>query len=262
MNFVPIGKIELPVFTSPVLLTSVVVWACAPGAKPISRGRASGTATRNGWGARLSSAEARADPKPRPSPWAVESQGRQRCRETTESSHPDGEASGRERPEGGHNSDLLITAAAPCGSVSPLSSRQGHFSFRHIPIAPRQSHRQRFPCRRPRHCGMLTSQSSQPSHSLAPAAFTQTGPLPSAAAPQQPASPAGGGYSSIFVLDRLHGAEQRSKVIILHHRPLCNFLRGGAAAVSAVPGIFPRKLRRCRGVGPRRTIAARCRGVP
>ena len=153
VNFVPIGKIELPVFTSPVLLTSVVVWACAPGAKPISRGRASGTATRNGWGARLSSAEARADPKPRPSPWAVESQGRQRCRETTESSHPDGEASGRERPEGGHNSDLLITAAAPCGSVSPLSSRQGHFSFRHIPIAPRQSHRQRFPCRRPHRCG-------------------------------------------------------------------------------------------------------------
>ncbi|MCY4331476.1 MAG: hypothetical protein OXC96_03035, partial [Cyanobacteria bacterium MAG CAR1_bin_15] len=29
-----------------------------------------------------------------------------------------------------------------------------------------------------------------------------------------------------FVLDKLHGAEQRSKVIILHHRPGCNRLRG------------------------------------
>ena len=36
----------------------------------------------------------------------------------------------------------------------------------------------------------------------------------------------GGGCSSIFVLDKLHGAEQGSKVIILRHRPLCNLLRG------------------------------------
>ena len=78
----------------------------------------------------------------------------------------------------------------------------------------------------PTAAGMLTSQSSQPSHSLAPAAFTQPGLLPSAAAPQHQPSPAGGGCSSSFVLDKLHGAEQRSKVIILRHRPLCNLLRG------------------------------------
>ena len=78
----------------------------------------------------------------------------------------------------------------------------------------------------PATAGMLTSQSSQPSHSLAPAAFTQTGPLPSAAAPQQATPPAGGGCSSIFVLGKLHGAEQGSKVIVLRHRPICNLLRG------------------------------------
>ena len=72
------------------------------------QGQARGAAARNGWGgARLSSAEARADPKPRPKPWAVELEGRLHRLETTEDSHPDGEDSGQEHPEPRHKSDLL-----------------------------------------------------------------------------------------------------------------------------------------------------------
>ena len=65
--------------------------------------------------------------------------------------------------------------------------------------------------------GMLTSQPSQPAHSLAPAVFTRIGPLPSAAAPQHPASPCGGGGgSSIFVSGKaaLGGVEEQDHYII------------------------------------------------
>ena len=66
------------------------------------QGQARGAPMRNGCGPRLSSAEARADPNPRPRPWAVELEGRLHRLETTEDSHQDGEASGQEHPEPGH----------------------------------------------------------------------------------------------------------------------------------------------------------------
>ena len=73
----------------------------------------------------------------------------------------------------------------------------------------------------PTAAGMLTSQSSQPSHCLTPAVFTQIRPLPSAAPPRR-GKPVrgGGGYSSTFVLIKLDAAKDKEDELNLSY--LCN----------------------------------------